>query len=131
MDKYFSSAYDPRLDLAPVPATGLVDDSGWDRMLAVVQERADDRRVLDRRAKEERRRERERVRDEREARRRRKARAGSAGSDEEDACRARKEREEGQRKEDEAREASLMRMAYAKRGEERLWDQAKDQTRFT
>ena len=39
MDKYFTPAYDPRLDLGEVPAEGLIQAVGWDGMLEVLKER--------------------------------------------------------------------------------------------
>jgi hypothetical protein len=48
MDRYFEPTYDPRLDVAAlpappvVPATGLLDDAdyaGWDAMLALIRTR--------------------------------------------------------------------------------------------
>lgn len=51
MDKYFDSAYDPRLDVAPlslpnVPKTGMIDDAefaGWDAMLEIIRQRREDK----------------------------------------------------------------------------------------
>lgn len=51
MDKYFEEAYDPRLDVAPlpapkVPATGLIDNAefeGWDAMLELIRNRREDK----------------------------------------------------------------------------------------
>ncbi|WWC91737.1 uncharacterized protein L201_006684 [Kwoniella dendrophila CBS 6074] len=39
MDKYFSQTYDPRLDFSSVPKEGLIQDVGWDNMLAVLKEK--------------------------------------------------------------------------------------------
>lgn len=42
MDKYFSSTYDPRIDISSEVHTderGLVEDEGWSRMLQVMEER--------------------------------------------------------------------------------------------
>jgi hypothetical protein len=39
MDKYFHTAYDPRLDLGEVPKEGVIASVGWDNMLAILKER--------------------------------------------------------------------------------------------
>ncbi|WWC64542.1 uncharacterized protein I303_107152 [Kwoniella dejecticola CBS 10117] len=44
MDKYFSTTYDPRLDFASIPKEGLIQDVGWDNMLAVLKEKGKKRR---------------------------------------------------------------------------------------
>lgn len=51
MDKYFEESYDPRLDVAPlpapkVPATGFIDSAefeGWDAMLDLIRARREDK----------------------------------------------------------------------------------------
>ncbi|WVR00147.1 hypothetical protein IAU59_007289 [Kwoniella sp. CBS 9459] len=44
MDKYFSSTYDPRTDLPTVPSEGLIQEVGWDNMLAILKERGQKKR---------------------------------------------------------------------------------------
>ncbi|WWC72052.1 uncharacterized protein I206_106012 [Kwoniella pini CBS 10737] len=44
MDKYFSTTYDPRLDFASIPKQGLIEDVGWDNMLAILKEKGKKRR---------------------------------------------------------------------------------------
>ncbi|WRT70186.1 uncharacterized protein IL334_007180 [Kwoniella shivajii] len=44
MDKYFSQTYDPRLDLPAVPKEGMIQDVGWDNMLAILKEKGKKRR---------------------------------------------------------------------------------------
>ena len=43
MDKYFEESYDPSMDVAPPPKTGLVGD-GWERMLEAMKEKEDEKR---------------------------------------------------------------------------------------
>lgn len=43
MDKYFEDSYDPRLDVAPPPKTGMVGE-GWERMLDAMKEKDDEKR---------------------------------------------------------------------------------------
>ncbi|OCF44662.1 hypothetical protein I317_01549 [Kwoniella heveanensis CBS 569] len=44
MDKYFTSSYDPRTDLPAVPSEGLIQEVGWDNMLAILKERGQKKR---------------------------------------------------------------------------------------
>ncbi|EIW72004.1 hypothetical protein TREMEDRAFT_66667 [Tremella mesenterica DSM 1558] len=44
MDKYFTPAYNPVLDVGEVPKEGLITAVGWDNMLAVLKERGKKRR---------------------------------------------------------------------------------------
>ena len=44
MDKYFTSSYNPVLDVGEVPKEGMITAVGWDNMLAILQERGKKRR---------------------------------------------------------------------------------------
>lgn len=127
MDKYFSSSYDPRLDVSLTSLThsnGLIADGGfdeWDSMLRVMKEKKEAKEEKEWREKVERKRERERVRSEREARRARRR-----GEDTPPGIREIEEMEvKVHGPSVGAVGRGMMDMQYVKKGETRSWDLGK------
>lgn len=119
MDKYFSSSYDPRLDISlesvTDSTTGLIASGayeGWDKMLNLVKERKEEkeaRKERERREKDVRKAERDKVRRGREKKKRRRS-GDSASSDSES---------------DQQGKVMMGMTGYAKKGGTREWDQGK------
>lgn len=122
MDKYFSPTYDPLLDFTPAqlslsnshstdPNESLIGEGSfdsWDKMLNVMKERKEEKRLRELRDKEERRKDRERKR--RERRRKRGESVSSSSSS---------ESEKGDGK-------GMMGIKYEKQGATREWDRGKE-----
>lgn len=135
MDKYFDPKYDPRLDVSVSDLTapnGLIADGGfdgWDRMLSVVRDRKEDKKLREQREKEERRRERDRSRREREDKRRKRRKKRDRGDSGSEDSREDSGGDDGGRPtsaRDKVVGDGLMGVQYAKRGATREWDMGKN-----
>lgn len=152
MDKYFSSNYNPALDISVAdledPKTGLIGEgnfSEWDKMLHTLKKRKEDKLTGVTQAREEererhlRKMERRRRREERELRhalkkeKKRKTRRRSeseSGSDSDIGPKESSSRSKDRKRSKEPGTVVIDGFEYGKRGSTRAWDLGKDTTPF-